>query len=116
MSTLNSDRDKLAEIRIHKHYFLNLDNLFNSDTIIESWRIQDIIISELDFGQGDYSSDDINEISVTLSYDIAHLYYKNKGGESDVALISDNKRSTKVKEVKTEAKTSRYKKSINTLY
>ena len=116
VSTLNSDRDKLAEIRIHKHYFLNLDNLFNSDTIIESWRIQDIIISELDFGQGDYSSDDINEISVTLSYDIAHLYYKNKGGESDVALISDNKRSTKVKEVKTEAKTSRYKKSINTLY
>ena len=58
-----TDRSKLSEIEIEKHYDETVNN--------EKWILQNILVSEIDFGGGDYNSDDINEVSVTLTYDIA---------------------------------------------
>ena len=108
--------DKLNEIRIHKHYVLDQKRLFRSDTVVESWRIQDIIISELDFGQGDYSSDDINEISVTLSYDIAHLYYQDLEGREQQTINENPTTKQKINQAKAKQKKARYNKAIKAIY
>jgi len=120
---LNTDKDKLGEIRIHKHYHLEgkkgiIGSGLDKESIVESWRINDIIVSELDFGQGDYSSDDLNEISVTLSYDIANLYYKNLDGKTNVDTIAKDfgNRHNEIKKEKAQAKKARITKNWKTSY
>jgi len=55
---------KLNKIEIERHYQEEYD-------ANEKWIVENILISEIDFGGGDYSSDELNEISITFSYDIA---------------------------------------------
>ena len=57
-------KDKLNKIEIERHYQKEYD-------ANEKWIIENILISEIDFGGGDYNSDDLNEISITFSYDAA---------------------------------------------
>ena len=119
---LNTDRDKLGEIRIHKHYHLEdkkgiLGTGLDQKSIVESWRVNDIIVSELDFGQGDYSSDDLNEISVTLSYDIANLYYKTLEGKEEDTIATDfGDQHNKIQDEKQKAKKARITKNWTTIY
>ena len=58
-----SGRAKIGLMEIEKQY----DDTVNN----EKWILENVIISEIDFGGGDYNSDDLNEISITLTYDIA---------------------------------------------
>ena len=86
-------------------------------SIVESWRVNDIIVSELDFGQGDYSSDDLNEISVTLSYDIANLYYKTLEGKEEDTIATDfGDQHNKIQDEKQKAKKARITKNWTTIY
>ena len=85
-----SGRDKIREMRIHRYYHVAEKPPDGPPPDIrESWLLQDILISEIDFGQGDYSSDDINEISVTFTYDIARPQHTELFGEYVETLITE---------------------------
>ena len=86
-----SGRDKIKSMKINRHYHI-AKKLPDADPphIIESWLLQDILISEIDFGQGDYSSDDINEVSVTFTYDIARPQHTLLNGQYVETLVSED--------------------------
>lgn len=111
-SNLTADRTKIASMKIQKFY--DIDGLGNS---IESWILENVIISEIDFGGGDYASDEINEISVTFTYDAARIEDESTGAES---LFDPNEEAAKTKKeairnrVK-ENKEVRRQKSIQTI-
>ena len=84
-------RDKIREMRISRHYDIAKKPPDGpAPHVIESWLLQDILISEIDFGQGDYSTDDINEISVTFTYDIARPEHTLLDGVPVETLITEN--------------------------
>jgi hypothetical protein len=49
-----------------------------SAQVIEEWILYNAWISDIDFGQLDYTSDDLVEINITLTYDYAKLNKDNK--------------------------------------
>ena len=74
-NNLTIDGSKLALMEIKKQYGHDED----IETPDEKWILENIIISEIDFGGGEYSSDEINEITITLTYDIARPEYDFEG-------------------------------------
>ena len=92
-ANFTEDGRKINKIEIEKQYQSELD-------ANEKWILENILVSEIDFGGGDYNSDDLNEISVTLSYDIARPETTDSGSPF---FSADNAEAEE-----------KYKKSVNT--
>jgi len=104
------DRSKISKIEIDKHY----DNDGFGFNLSEKWILENILVSEIDFGGGDYSSDDINEISVTLTYDIARLDVSDEFNESTFTVGDTNKEEVEDR-IKLNKKPKQAKTIITTL-
>ncbi len=50
----------------------------NKDTIVEEWQLYNAWVKKVTFGELDYSSDDMVEVSVELRYDYAKLNGQNQ--------------------------------------
>lgn len=54
---------------------IELELLDPAGVVVEKWILQDTMLTNVDFGSLDYSSDDIAEITATLRFDRAILAY-----------------------------------------
>tara|TARA_R100001015_G_C4568619_1_gene127046 strand:- start:517 stop:918 length:402 start_codon:yes stop_codon:yes gene_type:complete len=55
-----------------------IDKIDHNGKIIEVWSLYNVFIKSIDYGNLEYATDDLVEITLTLSYDSAHLGKKAK--------------------------------------
>ena len=51
----------------------------DSGDIVEAWVLKNAFITSVEFGDLDYTSDDLNEITIKVRYDYAYLNNKDRG-------------------------------------
>jgi hypothetical protein len=63
-----------------------IDQIDEDGNIIERWALQNPFITSVDFGGSlDYSSDDMNEVTVEIQYDWAKLMKTQAYGDNQTA-------------------------------
>ena len=70
---LDYDADHLPYNKFKNKDFVILQYDSAGTNILEQWTLVNPFIKSIDFGDGDYSSDDLNEITVVVAYDYATL-------------------------------------------
>ena len=68
-----------------KNGVLQIQQLDSAGKTVEDWHLYGAFIKSINYGQLEYSSDDLNEVQMVLSYDYATL-----GGESEDSVPSNN--------------------------